>query len=138
MERMKALGWTTNPGGPVEGTYVDYENLDCKWIGGLHDYLKFVKYGYGRATGNACIDIRHGRITRLEGFKLAKRFEGQIPWKYLPDFLRFIDCTLEEFFHTIDRFTNRTLFKRDAQGRFLRNGVGDLIKLDYGFEEGPP
>ena len=43
METMTQLGWHHNPDGPVEGTYTDYENLDCKWIGGLHDYLKFVK-----------------------------------------------------------------------------------------------
>jgi N-acetyl sugar amidotransferase len=135
MERMKQLGWHTNPGGPVEGTYADYENLDCKWVGGLHDYLKFVKYGYGRATDNACIDIRHGRMTRLEGFKLAKQYDGQIPWKYLPDFLRFIDCTDEQFLQTINRFTNLTIFKRDSKGRFVRNEGGELIKLDYGFEE---
>jgi len=135
MERMKALGWHTNPDGPIEGTYADYENLDCKWVGGLHDFLKFVKYGYGRATDNASIDIRHGRLSRLEGFKLAKRWEAKIPWKYLPDFLRFIDCTEEQFFQTINRFTNPTLFRRDAQGRFLRNEDGELIKLEYGFEE---
>jgi N-acetyl sugar amidotransferase len=135
METMTQLGWHHNPDGPVEGTYTDYENLDCKWIGGLHDYLKFVKYGYGRATDNACIDIRHGRITREEGFRLAKEWEGKIPRKYLPDFLSFIDCTEEQFMETINRFTNPYLFKRDEDGEFIRDAQGDLIKLDYGFKE---
>ena len=135
MEVMTELGWHHNPGGHVEGTYTDYENLDCKWVGGLHDYLKFVKYGYGRATDNACIDIRFGRIPREEGLRLAKQWEGKIPHKYLPDFLRFIDCSMEEFMATIDRFTNPYLFKRDDDGNFIRDQNGDLIKLDYGFEE---
>lgn len=135
MEVMTELGWHHNPDGPVEGTYTDYENLDCKWVGGLHDYLKFVKYGYGRATDNACIDIRFGRITREEGLRLAKQWEGKIPHKYLPDFLRFIDCSMDEFMGTLDRFTNPYLFKRDDDGNFIRDQNGDLIKLDYGFEE---
>ena len=50
----------------VEGAYNDLENLDCKWIGGLHDYMKFIKYGYGRATDQLCIEIRAGRISRDE------------------------------------------------------------------------
>jgi N-acetyl sugar amidotransferase len=134
MEVMTELGWHHSPGGPVEGTYTDYENLDCKWVGGLHDYLKFVKYGYGRATDNACIDIRFGRMPREEGLRLAKQWEGKIPHKYLPDFLRFIDCSMEEFMATIDRFTNPYLFRRDEDGNFIRDQNGDLIKLDYGFE----
>lgn len=135
MELMTELGWHHNPSGPVEGTYTDYENLDCKWVGGLHDYLKFVKYGYGRATDNACIDIRFNRITRDEGLRLAKHWEGKIPHKYLPDFLRFIDCSMEEFMATVDRFTNPYLFQRDEGGNFVRDQGGDLIKLDYGFKE---
>lgn len=135
MELMKSMGWQANSDGPCEGTYTDYENLDCKWIGGLHDYLKFVKYGYGRATDNACIDIRNNRMTRLEGFRLAKKHEGKIPRKYLQDFLSLIQCTEKQFQDTVDRFTNRYIFKRDADRSFLRDEHGDLIKLDYGFEE---
>lgn len=135
MELMTELGWHHNPGGPVEGTYTDYENLDCKWVGGLHDYLKFVKYGYGRATDNACIDIRFGRINREEGLRLAKEWEGKIPNKYLPDYLRFIDCSMDEFMATVNRFTNPYIFQRDEDGNFIRDANGDLIKLDYGFEE---
>lgn len=135
MEMMTELGWHHNPEGPVEGTYTDYENLDCKWVGGLHDYLKFVKYGYSRATDNACIDIRFGRMTRDEGLRLAKQWEGKIPHRYLPDYLSFIGCTMDEFMETLNRFTNPYIFKRDDDGNFIRDENGDLIKLDYGFEE---
>ncbi len=131
-EKMKSLGWHPNPDGPCEGTYTDYENLDCKWVGGLHDYLKFLKYGYGRATDNACIDIRKGRISRDEGFRLAKGYEGKLPRKYLQDYLNFIQCSESAFMATLDRFTNPYIFKRDAEGKFIRDAAGDLIKLDYG------
>lgn len=135
MQQMKALGWSANPDGPCQGTYTDYENLDCKWIGGLHDYLKFLKYGYGRATDNACIDIRLGRISRLEGFKLARQTEGKIPRTYLQDFLDFISIDEKQFMETLDRFTNKYLFRRDAGGNVIRDACGDVTKLDYGFEE---
>lgn len=135
MEIMKSMGWVPNPEGPCEGTYTDYENLDCKWIGGLHDYMKFLKYGYGRATDNACVDIRFGRMNRAEGFKLAKKHEGKIPRKYLPDFLKFINITDDQFMQTLNRFTNRYIFEKESTGNLTRDSSGDLIKLDYGFEE---
>lgn len=132
-EKMKSLGWKTNPGGPVEGAYYDFENLDCKWVGGLHDYMKFLKYGYGRATDQLCIEIRHGRIKRDEAIRMVRQYEGQVPRKYMPDFLKFVRCTQEEFDSTLDRFTNKKIFKIDGQGRFLRDEHGDVIKIDYGY-----
>ena len=43
----------------VEGSLVDYENLDNHQHG-IHDYLKFLKFGYGRLTDQASLHIRRG------------------------------------------------------------------------------
>jgi len=135
-QKMIKMGWNVNPGGgPVEGSYYNFENLDCKWITGLHDYLKFLKYGYGRATDELCIEIRAGRIDREEAIRIVRNLEGKIPRKYLKDFLDFIDCTEEEFFKTLDRFTNRKTFLTDENGNFIKDENGDVIKKDYGYDE---
>ena len=125
-----SLGWHKNPAGPVEGAYNDIENLDCKWIGGLHDYLKFIKYGYGRATDQLCIEIRTGRMTRKEAIQeLSKTSEGKIPWLYVPDFLDYLEITQSQFIDNLDRFTNKMLFKRNEQtGALLKDPEGELIK----------
>jgi N-acetyl sugar amidotransferase len=121
-----SLGWNKNPDGPVEGAYNDIENLDCKWIGGLHDYLKFLKYGYGRATDQLCIEIRAGRMTRAQAIdELRKTDEGHLPVKYLDDFLEYTGITPEMFFLTLDKFTNKALFERDEK-------TGDLLKDNRG------
>jgi len=133
VKQMKALGWQPNPDGPVEGAYYDFENLDCKWIAGLHDYMKFLKYGYGRATDQLSIEIRHGRIGRDEAIRLVRQYEGQVPRKYLPDFLNFVGCGEEEFHKTLERFTNKKIFKTDKSGKFIRDENGDVIKIDYGY-----
>lgn len=123
------LGWNSNPDGPVEGAYNDIENLDCKWIGGLHDYMKYIKYGYGRATDQLCIEIRAGRMTRSTAIKLlGQTSEGKIPWKYIPDFLDYLGITEGELFDTFDRFTNRKIFEREPSGKFIRDAEGNLIK----------
>jgi N-acetyl sugar amidotransferase len=60
LEIVKNHGFSVKEDGPVEGTYTNYENLDEK-MHGLHDYLKFVKYGFGRATDHACIESCAGQ-----------------------------------------------------------------------------
>ena len=51
--------------GIVEGSIVNYENLD-NYQTGIHDYFKFLKFGFGRVTDIASLHIRRGRITRDE------------------------------------------------------------------------
>ena len=81
LEIVKKFGFNTHDG-PTEGTFTNYENLDNK-VQGIHDYLKWLKFGYGRATDNASILIRLGELSREEGLKLVKEHEGKIPRKYL-------------------------------------------------------
>ena len=123
------LGWNRNPDGPVEGAFNDLENLDCKWIGGLHDYMKYIKYGYGRATDQLCIEIRAGRLSRLEAITaLAGTDEGKIPWKFVPDFLQYTGISEQEFLDTLDKFTNKRIFERDNEtGKLVKDDQGNLI-----------
>ena len=121
-------GWSRNPDGPVEGAHNDIENLDCKWIGGLHDYMKFIKYGYGRATDQLCIEIRAGRMTRNEAIDaLQASTEGSVPWKYAPDFMEYLGITEEDFLENLDRFTNKMIFERcDETGELVKDTKGNL------------
>jgi N-acetyl sugar amidotransferase len=43
----------------VEGSVVNYENLD-NYQTGIHDYFKYLKFGFGRATDIACLHLRRG------------------------------------------------------------------------------
>ncbi len=129
IEKALKLGWHPNPDGPVENAWNCYENLDCKWIGGLHDYMKFLKYGYSRATDQLCIEVRHNRMSRNQAIdELMKSSEGKVPWKYVPDFLAYLNITEAEFIKTLDRFTNKRIFEIDAKGSLVRDGEGNLIR----------
>ena len=50
-------------------------NLDDMHENGIHDYLKFVKFGYGRGTDHACKDIRAGRMTREQGIEMVRKYD---------------------------------------------------------------
>lgn len=118
---------------PVEGSLVNYENLDNAQTG-IHDYFKFLKYGFGRATDLACLHIRRGRLSREDALRLVKRHDGKFPWIYLgtplDDILKSIDMTLDDFIRVCDRFTNKKLFACDARGNLVKDRDGNLTKIN--------
>ena len=113
-----------------EGTYDGWENLDV-YFTVFHDYFKFLKYGFGRATDHASIEIRYGRITREEGLELVKKNEGKIPRQYLKEFLEFADISMDEFLEICSKFTNKKIFKVDDEQNIIQDENGEVTKLKY-------
>ncbi|MBY0578112.1 MAG: N-acetyl sugar amidotransferase [Burkholderiales bacterium] len=129
----QANGFTTYPRA-VEGSMVNYENLDNHQTG-IHDYFKFLKFGFGRATDLACLHIRRGRLTREDGLDAVRRLDGNFPWEYLgkkiEDILDPLGLNVDEFIRICDKFTNKKIFMRDAEGRLLKDRHGNLAKINY-------
>jgi N-acetyl sugar amidotransferase len=117
----------------VEGSIVNYENLDNHQTG-IHDYFKFIKFGFGRATDIACLHVRRGRISREEALEIVKQHDGKFPRTYLDkpvkDILAPLDITEEEFEIICDRFTNKKLFQTDARGNLIKDKFGNLKKIN--------
>ncbi len=117
----------------VEGSVVNYENLDNHQTG-IHDYFKFLKFGFGRATDIACLHLRRGRITREDALEMVKRHDGKFPWTYLgkslEQILEPLGTTLDQFVKICDRFTNKKIFRRDANGDLLKDRHGNLSKVN--------
>ncbi len=117
----------------VEGSLVNYENLDNHQTG-IHDYFKFLKFGFGRATDLACLQIRRGRLSRRDGLDAVRRLDGQFPWTYLgkplAEILEPLGLSTEEFIAICDRFTNKKIFRRNADGALLKDRRGNLTKLN--------
>ncbi|MBT6312216.1 MAG: N-acetyl sugar amidotransferase [Alphaproteobacteria bacterium] len=115
----------------VEGSLANYENLDNHQMG-IHDYFKYVKYGFGRATDIASNHIRRGRMSRDDGMALIKRHDGNFPWSYLgkplADILGEFDMTVDEFERVCDRWTNKKLFKTDQNGQLVKDRDRNLTK----------
>jgi len=127
LEIVKQHGFSVKEDGPVEGTYTNYENLDEE-MHGLHDYLKFVKYGFGRATDHANIDIRNKRLTREQGLELVKKYDGKYPHKSINAFIKYSGLSKEEIDEIINSYTNPILFKMDDDGIFEKDSDGNLIR----------
>jgi len=117
----------------VEGSMVNYENLDNHQTG-IHDYFKFLKFGFARATDIACLHVRRGRITRQDALEIVIARDGKFPWTYLgkplKDILDPLDLSVDEFIKICDRFTNKKIFKRDKSGLLIKDKYGNLEKLN--------
>jgi N-acetyl sugar amidotransferase len=130
---VQANGFETLPT-TVEGSVVNYENLDNHQTG-IHDYFKFLKFGFGRATDIACLHLRRGRITRQDAQEMVRRHDGKFPWTYLgkplEDILAPLEITIDQFIRICDRFTNKKIFLRDAKGNLIKDARGNLTKINY-------
>lgn len=128
----QASGFETY-GHSVEGSVVDYENLD-NYQTGIHDYFKFLKFGFGRATDIASLHVRRGRISRNQAMDMVKAHDGKYPSSYLGkslhEILEPLDMTQEEFDVICDRFTNRSLFEKEADGSLRRDRAGNLSLVE--------
>lgn len=118
----------------IQGSAVDYENLD-NYQTGIHDYFKFLKFGFGRATDLICMQIRRGRISRDQGLEIVKKLDGKFPWSYLDkkldEVLEPLDITVDEFVRICDDFTNKKLFITDKNGKLVKDKKGNLTKINY-------
>lgn len=118
----------------IEGSVVDYENLDNHQHG-IHDYFKFLKFGFARATDIACLHIRRGRLSREDALDMIKKQDGKFPWSYLgkplEEILKPLDITVDEFVKICDRFTNKKIFEKDSKGALLKDKEGNLTKINY-------
>ena len=111
----------------------NYENLDNHQTG-IHDYFKFIKYGFGRATDIASMHVRRDRLQRADALELVKRHDGKFPWTYLgkpiEEMLANIDMSFDEFMGVCDRFTNKRLFETDRRGELVRDDRMELTKIN--------
>lgn len=124
----QANGFESSPT-TVEGSMVTYENLD-NYQTGIHDYFKYLKFGFSRTTDLACLHVRRNRISRDEALQLVRTLDGCFPWTYLgkplAEILKPLNLSLTEFEEVCDQFTNRNIFRTDSQGNLVKDSNGRL------------
>jgi len=81
----------------------------------VHDYLKYLKFGYGRATDDASIEVRHGRMTREEGLAMVKRYDANTP-DTLDTYCDFLGISRQQFYGMIDAQRDPRIWQKDADG----------------------
>lgn len=86
-------------------TFDVYDHVDCWHFMGIHDHIKFLKYGYSKVLDHACREIRHKRISREQGIELVNFYSCQKP-KYTDLLLDWLGIEESSFEYVIQKHTN--------------------------------
>jgi N-acetyl sugar amidotransferase len=107
-------GWKTG-NLEFERTYRKMSNLDDRYENGAHDLLKFIKFGYGRASDHASKDIRSGYMTREEGIEMVRKYDHVVS-SDLYHWLEYVNMSETEFWKIADTFRDpRVWWIQDGQ-----------------------
>lgn len=96
---------------PFDRTYRTMSNLDDMHENGIHDYLKYIKFGYGRATDHTCKDIRAGMMSRDRAIELVNHYDPIKPGD-LKRWLEYVGMSEDEFDRMADTFRDPRVWSR--------------------------
>lgn len=107
---------------PFERTYRTMSNLDDMHENGIHDYMKYIKFGYGRATDHVCKDIRAGKLTREEGIKIVNQMDP-IKSKDLYRWLDYVEWSEAKFDEVADTFRDPRVWWKTQDGQWKKDNL---------------
>jgi len=79
----------------------------------LHAYIMYLKFGFGRATQDAGIEIRRGSMTRDQAINLIQMYDNSYPYELIDTYLDYYGMTKVEFDSIIDSYVNKDLFNKN-------------------------
>jgi N-acetyl sugar amidotransferase len=98
------------------GTFTNFSQND-QALYALHTYMMYLKFGFGRATQDAGIEVRRGAMTREQAVNLVRLYDGHYPEEFIQTYLTYYQMTQEEFDSVLDKWANKELFEK-IEGRW--------------------
>ena len=93
------------------GTFINFAQND-QALYALHTYMMYLKFGFGRATQDAGIEIRRGAMTREQAVNLVRLYDGHYPEEFMELYLEYYQMSQAEFDSVLDRWVNQELFEK--------------------------
>ena len=101
------------------GTFTNFAQND-QALYALHTYLMYLKFGFGRATQDASIEVRRGAMDRNQAMNLVRLYDGQAPTDEMVDqYLEHFRISKSEYLETLRRWANPLLFD-EIEGTWVR------------------
>jgi len=72
----------------------------------------YLKFGFGRTTQDAGIDVRRGSMTREQAVQLVRMYDDMMPEKYFEEYCDYYKMPMKEFLEVIDKWANKDLFEK--------------------------
>ena len=109
---------------PFERTYRRMSNLDDMHENGAHDYLKYIKFGYGRCTDHVCKDIRAGAMSRDEGIARVRAMDHIKPKDIRERWLGYVGMDDATFDAIADTYRDPRVWAR-RDGAWVKDNIWD-------------
>lgn len=107
---------------PSEGTYRTFVGIDEK-INRLHQYIKVLKFGYGRATDHASEDIRLSTLSRDQGKELVRKYDLQpLGADLIGEICKFLGYDHYSFCSILEKYRNTDIWEQSDQGEWYLPG----------------
>jgi len=117
---IKSFGWKPLSQPPA-GSWANFENCDMRFID-IREHIKYLKFGYGRATDQLNIEIRAGRMMRSEALAIVREIDGHVDETNVDDFCQYIGISRADYDDIMGSFVNEEIFEKNARGKWvLRN-----------------
>ncbi len=96
-------------GGRTQGTFTNFDSLDDK-IDNLYYHMQYVKFGFGRATRDACRMINNNQMTRAQGLEHVRAYDHEFPAYDHADHLDYLGLDEAAFHDIVDKHRNREIW----------------------------
>ncbi len=109
-------------------TFDTYNDVDCFNYSDVHDYIKFVKWGYSKVWDHSTREIRLRQMTRQQGLQLVRSYTPKTP-QSLQLFLKWLGITENAFHYIIDQHRNPDIwFRNDKWEWELKKDIFRLVE----------
>ena len=86
--------------------------------------IKYFKFGFGRTTDLVNEAIRNNEITREQGIKLVKRYDGVCDNSIIKKYCKYIGISNTEFWAHTNKWVNENIFIKTSRRPIPRFTVG--------------
>ena len=110
----------TDPKGRTGGTFTNFDSLDDK-IDNLYYYMQYIKFGFGRATRDACRMIQNDQMSRMKGLELARQYDNEFPSTHFKETLNYLEISEADFESIVNLHRNQEVWFEGDSGWELRH-----------------
>jgi hypothetical protein len=112
-------------------TFNTYEDVHCFHSAGLHDYIKYLRLGYGKVTDHASREIRLRRMTRQQGIEMVRRYSEVEPAD-IDKFLDWVEWGRDELLDCVRDRRDPMIWQKSQNGHW---SLSDSL-LNHGNDPG--
>ncbi len=104
------------------GTFTNFAQNDQALVA-LHTYMMFLKFGFGRTSADAAIEVRRGAMDRNQAINLVKLYDGLYPIEFESLYLDYYKMSKKEFHNILDKFANKKILKKKGNSWVLKGAI---------------